>query len=127
MSVSEKWHSERVCGQVTPRWSAWLDLCIACSSSVNSMWIRESSTTKPNTDSTNYVGQLSRPQLSTCNSFHFQSLVVEFLESCRQTARTPRSCLPRSPMAASQWEGGLFQLNLQRQRRILLVPRGNQL
>jgi hypothetical protein len=39
--------------------------------------------TKPNIDSNNYVGQLSRPRPSTCNSFHFHSLEVEFLESRR--------------------------------------------
>jgi len=63
-----------------------LDLFIACSSSVTTTWIRESSIAKPNIDSNNYVGQLSRPQRSTCNSFHFQSLEVEFLESCSSIA-----------------------------------------
>src|SRR5271165_6107281 len=56
---------------------------------------------KPNTDSNNYVGQLSRPQPSTCNSFHFQSLLVEFLESCPSSGgQTTDWChihvLPRS-------------------------------
>src|SRR5258708_3617573 len=65
-----------------PRPTPWLDWFIACSSSVTSTSITESNITKPNIDSNNYVGQLSRPRPSTCNSFHFHSLEVEFLESC---------------------------------------------
>ena len=50
--------------------------------------IRESNITKPNIDSKNYVGHLSRPQLSTCNSFDFQSLRSSFWRVARPSPRT---------------------------------------
>ena len=36
--------------------------------------------TKPNTGRSNCWTTLNRPWLLTCHSFHFQSLVVKFLE-----------------------------------------------
>ena len=43
-------------------------------------WIGESSFTKLNTDSSNYVGQLRRPPPSTWNLFPFRRFLSEFPE-----------------------------------------------